>query len=145
MTYALTAAEIILVLVVSVVLLGLAFLVYRTRLLSREGQLAVLALKFPRGNWRTGMVRYRPDRLEWFSFRTIRMVPQFTWERGEFYLGSRQPLPAGEVPRAMSGDAVRVDVACGAQEFSIAMAPHDYTALRSWSESAPPGLHADRF
>lgn len=142
---ALTAAEVLLFAAVSVVFLGLAFLMYRTHTLSKDGQLAVLALRFPGENWRTGMVRYRANRLEWFAFRTMRLTPDYTWDRGEFYLGSRNPLDAHEVPRAMSGDAVAVEVQCAQQSFTIAMSPHDYTALRSWSESAPPGLYADRF
>lgn len=145
MNDALTVAEILLIAAVCAVLGGLAFLVFRTRSLGRDGQLAVLALRYPGGPWRTGMVRYRAHRLEWFSFRAVRMAPQRSWERGEFVLGSRNRLEAGEIPRSMSGDAVSVEVECGPEKFTIAMAPNDYTALRSWSESAPPGLHADRF
>ena len=52
-------------------------------------------------------------------------------------------LADGDRPAALSGDAVSVDVRCGEEAFTIAMAPGDYTAMRSWSESAPPGLHAD--
>ena len=145
MNNALTAAEIVVAAAVVGAVTGLAFLVYRTRSLGREGQLAIMAIRFPRGNWRTGMVRYRADRLEWFAFRSLGQTPERTWDRGEFYLGSRQLLRAEETPRAMTGDAVSVDVEYGAQRFSIAMSPGDYTALRSWSESAPPGLHASRF
>lgn len=144
MTEALTAGEIVLALAVIAVLVGLGAMVYRTRTLSREGNLAVLATRYPNGSWRTGMVRYRPDRLEWFSFRTLRFAPERIWRRGEFVLGSRNPLDESQLPRAMSGDAVAVDVECGAEKFSIAMAPADYTALRSWSESAPPGLRSSQ-
>lgn len=145
MSDALTAGEIVLASAVIAVVVALGAMVYRTRSLSREGNLAVLATKYPNGSWRTGMVRYRPDRLEWFSFRTLRFSPERIWPRGEFVLGSRNPLDDSQLPRAMSGDAVAVDVECGREKFSIAMAPGDYTALRSWSESAPPGVHVSRY
>lgn len=143
MNDALTAGEIALALVVIALLLGLGGMVYRTRRLSREGNLAVMATKNPNGNWRTGMVRFRHDKLEWFSFRSISFKPERVWWRGEFFLGSRVAMQSSEIPRAMSGDAVQVDVRCGDQKFAIAMAPNDYTALRSWSESAPPGFRTD--
>lgn len=145
MSNAMTGGELILGLCVIAILVGLGAMVYRTRALSRTGNLAVLATRHPGGSWRTGMVRYRPDKLEWFSFRSLRFTPERVWDRGEFILGSRNTLSSDQLPRAMTGDAVSVDVEYGPQRFSIAMAPVDYTALRSWSESAPPGLHADRF
>ena len=145
MSDALTAGEIVLVAAVLAIVGALGAMVYRTRTLSREGNLAVMATRYPRGSWRTGMVRYRGDRLEWFSFRSVRLRPERSWPRGNFVLGSRHPMAADELPRAMTGDAVLVEVECGPERFSIAMSPGDYTALRSWSESAPPGLHADRF
>lgn len=140
MNDALTAGEIFILLAVCVVVGALCAMVYRTRALSRSGNLAILATRFPRGQWRTGMVRYRADRLEWFTFRSLRFRPERTWRRGEFVLGSRSSLEGEALPRAMTGDAVSVDVECGGERFQIAMAPGDYTALRSWSESAPPGL-----
>lgn len=145
MSDALTAGEIVLALAVIALLVGLGAMVYRTRSLSREGNLAVMATRYPNGSWRTGMVRYRPDRLEWFTFRTLRFTPERIWKRGEFVLGSRNALDSSELPRAMTGDAVAVDVECGVERFSIAMAPADYTALRSWSESAPPGLRSQGY
>ena len=145
MSDALTVGEIVLALAVTALLVGLGAMVYRTRSLSREGNLAVMATRYPNGSWRTGMVRYRPDRLEWFTFRTLRFTPERIWKRGEFVLGSRNTLESSELPRAMTGDAVSVEIECGAEHFSIAMAPADYTALRSWSESAPPGLRSQGY
>lgn len=141
MNDAMTASELMFALAVIAVLLGLATMVLRTRALAREGNLAVMSVHRPETGWRTGMVRFRADRLEWFSFRTLRFSPQRTWPRGDFVLGSRNTMDADERPRSMTGDAVSVEVQCGAESFRIAMAPGDYTALRSWSESAPPGLH----
>lgn len=143
MDAAMTAGEIMLALAVIVVLLGLGAMVLRTRTLARDGNLAVMAVRYPGQAWRTGMVRYRHDRLEWFSFRSITTSPRRTWARGDFFLGSRAALEDSDRPSALSGDAVSVDVRCGEESFTIAMAPGDYTAMRSWSESAPPGLHAD--
>lgn len=137
-----TAGEVLLALAVIGVLASVGGMTYRTYALGREGNLAVMATRYPRGNWRTGMVRYRPDRLEWFTFRSLRLRPERTWQRGEFVLGSRRALGQGDLPRAMTGDAVSVDVEYDGQTFTIAMAPGDYTALRSWSESAPPGSRA---
>ncbi|WP_346030018.1 DUF2550 family protein, partial [Dermacoccus barathri] len=120
MSDALTAGEIVLALAVIALLVGLGAMVYRTRSLSREGNLAVMATRYPNGSWRTGMVRYRPDRLEWFTFRTLRFTPERIWKRGEFVLGSRNTLGSSELPRAMTGDAVSVEIECGAEHFSIA-------------------------
>lgn len=143
MDSAMTAGEITLALAVILVLLALAAMVLRTRAIGRDGNLAVMAVRYPGASWRTGMVRYRHDRLEWFSFRSMTMSPRRTWARGDFFLGSRAQLADGDRPAALSGDAVSVGVRCGEEVFTIAMAPGDYTAMRSWSESAPPGLHAD--
>ena len=87
MDSAMTAGEITLALAVIVVLLALAAMVLRTRAIGRDGNLAVMAVRYPGASWRTGMVRYRHDRLEWFSFRSMTMSPRRTWARGDFLLG----------------------------------------------------------
>ena len=70
-------------------------------------------------------------------------------ERARVSARARNPMAAASTTAATmkavvatagdAADAVAVDVECGVERFSIAMAPADYTALRSWSESAPPG------
>ena len=61
--------------------------------------------------------------------------------RGDLDLGAPQPLTRNK-PIAII-DPVRVECTVGGDTFLIAIAPGDYTALRSWSESAPPGRNAN--
>jgi hypothetical protein len=125
---------------VIVIVLGLVSLVARRRLIARGEPLAMVALQRGEG-WKLGMTRLTTDNVQWFAVIGIGLRPRCVWRRGELDLGSPAPLTRNK-PIAMI-DPVQVDCTTGAEHFRIAIAPGDYTALRSWSESAPPGLNAN--
>lgn len=120
--------------------LGLAAMVLRRRLIARGEPLAMVALRRGDG-WRLGMTRFSTDSVQWFTVIGVGLRPRCVWRRGELDLGAPTPVTRAK-PVAMI-DPVQVECTIGEERFLIAVAPGDYTALRSWSESAPPGLNAN--
>lgn len=126
--------------VVLVIVLGLVALVVRRRVIARGEPLAMVALR--RGDsWKLGMTRLSTDSVQWFPVIGASVRPRVVWRRGELDLGAPGPVTVAK-PIAMP-DPVQVECTVGIDHFLIAIAPGDYTALRSWSESAPPGLNAN--
>lgn len=122
------------------VVLGLAALVIRRRLIARGEPLAMVAVRRGDG-WKLSMTRFSTDSVQLFAVMGVGVRPRSVWPRGELQLGAPTPLTRNK-PIAII-DPVQVECAIGAETFLIAIAPGDYTALRSWSESAPPGLNAN--
>lgn len=126
--------------IVLVMVLGLASLVVRRRLIARGEPLAMVALQRGDG-WKLGMTRLTTDSVQWFAVIGFRLRPRCTWRRGELDLSA--PTTAMRTKPIAMVDPVQVACTVGDEHFLIAIAPGDYTALRSWSESAPPGLNAN--
>ena len=117
-------------------LVAIGLLVARRRLLA-HGRWAMLLAIEQHGRWRLGMARPDAQRIEWFPMRAVRLQPAVVWLRHEFELGPLDPDP---VSVAGLTDAVQLDGTFGGRRYRVAVSRFDYTALRSWSESAPPGL-----
>lgn len=126
--------------VLLLIVLGLVMLVVRRRLIARGEPLAMVALERGDG-WKLGMTKLTTDSVLWFAVIGFSLRPRCVWRRGELDLGTPGPVTRAK-PLAII-DPVQVDCLTGSEQFRIAIAPGDYTALRSWSESAPPGLNAN--
>lgn len=122
------------------VVLGLAALVLRRRLIARGEPLAMVAVQRGDG-WKLVMTRFSIDAVQLYSVIGVGIRPRTVWRRGDLDLGAPAPLTRNR-PIAIT-DPVQVECTVGRERFVIAIAPGDYTALRSWSESAPPGLNAN--
>ncbi len=122
------------------VVLGLASLVVRRRLIARGEPLAMVAVQRGEG-WKLSMTRFSTDSVQLYAVIGVGVRPRAVWPRGDLDLGAPTPLKRNK-PIAII-DPVQVECTVGGERFLIAIAPGDYTALRSWSESAPPGLNAN--
>ncbi|NNG39317.1 DUF2550 domain-containing protein [Flexivirga sp. ID2601S] len=122
---------------VLLVVLVLAGMVLRRRLIARGEPMALVALARGEDGWKLGMTRLTTHDVQWFALVGLGLRPRWVWVRGDLDLGSPEPV-AGNRPIAIV-DPVQVDCQAGGRSFRIAVARGDYTALRSWSESAPPG------
>jgi len=122
------------------VVLGLGSLVVRRRLIARGEPLAMVAVQRGEG-WKLAMTRFSTDCVQLYAVIGVGVRPRSMWPRGDLDLGAPQPLTRNK-PIAII-DPVRVECTVGGDTFLIAIAPGDYTALRSWSESAPPGRNAN--
>lgn len=114
----------------------IAYAVARRRFLVYGRWAMLMALRDGR-RWRTGMVRMNAHEIEWFSMRGVLFRPTHVWRRHEFELGAPS---RPDVPVTSLNDPVQLDCTFGGDDFIVAVSRFDYTALRSWSESAPPGL-----
>lgn len=122
------------------VVLGLGSLIVRRRLIAGGEPLAMVAVQ-RRDGWKLQMTRFSIDSVQGFSVIGVGIRPSFVWRRGDLDLGAPSTLTRNK-PIAIT-DPVQVECTVGDETFLIALAPGDYTALRSWSESAPPGLNAN--
>lgn len=120
--------------------LALAALVVRRRLIARGEPLAMVAVQRGEG-WKLAMTRFSTDSVQLYAVIGAGVRPRSVWRRGDLDLGAPHPLTRNK-PIAIL-DPVQVECAVNGERFLIAIAPGDYTALRSWSESAPPGLNAN--
>lgn len=116
----------------------ISYAVARRRYIIRGHWGMILAIR-QGDHWRAGMVRTAADRIEWFSLRGVRLRPTYSWARNEFDLGAPVRSPEPILPLS---DPVQLDCKLGGKPFRIAVSRYDYTALRSWSESSPPGLRS---
>ncbi|MEP6651582.1 MAG: DUF2550 family protein [Lapillicoccus sp.] len=95
-----------------------------------------------RNRWRLGHLRLGNTRLEWFSLLGISPRPQRGWDRVTVDLEAPRPVRRSDVIDFMP-DAVPVPCTYNGGHFELALSPGAYTALRSWSEAAPPGSAAN--
>lgn len=100
-----------------------------------------------RGNdaaaWREGILRYDHDRLDHFGSGGFSMRPEHQWDRPRLELGVARALDEGCPSLRAQGIPTAVTCRYGEESFELAMGRHDYTALRSWLESVPPGWNSN--
>ncbi|TWE07967.1 DUF2550 family protein [Rudaeicoccus suwonensis] len=122
------------------VLAAMIALIVRRRLISRGEPMLLLAVSRSDG-WHLGMARLTTASVQWHSIIGVGVRPREVWRRGDLDLGAPSPLE-GTRPLAII-DPVQVQCSVDGGSITICLASGDYTALRSWSESAPPGLNAN--
>lgn len=115
-------------------------LVVRNRTIGRGNTSYLVSVHYG-GRHRMGQALVSTSSVRWFVMRSFSVRPTYVWRRGELELGPPRPLAARRSPYLT--DPVRVSARMGNEDFEITMNNVDYAALRSWSESAPPGIHAD--
>ncbi|NHN56351.1 DUF2550 family protein [Calidifontibacter sp. DB0510] len=135
----LKSSEVVLGLLVVCVIVALAWIVVRRWYLTHDRHVVLIALApaDPAGAWHVGMARIGSAKVEWFPVLGLSVRPSHTWQRGELELGA--PMPPAPRPPAVLQDPVAVKAVTSEGTVRLAMASSDYTVLRSWSESAPPG------
>lgn len=114
--------------------------VLRNRSIGR-GHTAYLVAVQKGPHFRLGQAQVSTSSVRWFGMRSMSVRPSQVWRRGDLELGPPRPAPKNS--SMVLTDPVRVTCRIDDRTFEIAMNNADYTALRSWSESAPPGIHAD--
>lgn len=129
----------ILGILVAVLLASVTWLVVRRRLIAREGPLVLMCVRSQNG-WRTGLGRVGDHEVGWFPLIGIRTTPERRWIRGRLDLGP--PEVGDQRPVGMS-DPVQVRFTAPDGDVEVVLARTDYTTVRSWSESAPPGLNTN--
>ncbi len=133
------AGELVLLSVLLLLLASVAFIWLRRRFIAEGRPLLFCAMRTeaePR--WRLGLVRFRGDRLEWFSVAGPRVGPEQSWIRHQLDLGTPRRLD-DEIP----GLPEAVAVPTGTAGAELAMHPASYTAIRAWHESSPPGFNVN--
>ncbi|HOA67267.1 MAG TPA: DUF2550 family protein [Phycicoccus elongatus] len=136
---ALTTAELILAALLALIVLTLAFIWLRRKVIARGHDLILGAIRTtadPR--WRLGLIRLRGDQFEWFSVVGPRMRSERSWARHDLDLGAPTPVDV-DIP-GIPG-AVMVDT--GRHQTELALSPPSYTAVRAWHESSPPGFNVN--
>lgn len=124
-----------------IVILVLVAMVLRRQAIARGQTVTLVALARGDG-WKLGIARFSASSVQWFPLVGVGLRPRAEWTRGELVLDVPVSLDGRIRPPAII-DPVGVTCRSGGKEFRIALAEGDYTALRSWSESAPPGLNAN--
>lgn len=89
-----------------------------------------------------GMARTLPEIIEWYPILGIGLRPKWTLVRESVEFGP--PEPMDRRPGVIQ-DPVLVDCVCGTDSQQIVVGRADYTQLRSWSESSPPGFNSGRY
>lgn len=126
--------------IVALLAVAVVAFVLRNRSISR-GRTAYLVALHCNGRHRLGQAQVSTRSVRWFAMRSMSVRPSHVWNRGDLELGP--PRSAHKGSYLSLTEPVRVVCRVGDSTFEITMNRADYTALRSWSESAPPGIHAD--
>lgn len=133
-------AGFVLGIIVALVVFAVVAFVVRNRSINR-GRTAYLVALQVGGHYRLGQAQISSSSVRWFPMRSMSMRPAHVWRRGDLDLGA--PRKAPKTSFISITEAVRVRCTADSDTFEITLNMADYTALRSWSESAPPGIHAD--
>lgn len=122
------------------VMVAISALIIRNRTIGRGSTSYLVSVHYG-GRHRMGQALVSTSSVRWFMMRSVSVRPTYVWRRGELELGPPRPLAARRSPYLT--DPVRVSARMGEEDFEITMNNVDYAALRSWSESAPHGIHVD--
>lgn len=150
MEQALITLEIVIGACALVLLVLLLIIFVRRRLISASGEAPVAAVRARRENrWRMGVLRLGKETLDWFPLYGLTPRPSYRWRRDTLDLGTLETglddPTTGPIDLAVHvGDVVRVrlhavDDDAGPMNLELALAAKEYTAVRAWVESAPPG------
>ena len=135
------SAEIVAGALILLAVLALTYIFVRRRLLASGAPLMLCALQpHGRSQYRLGLLRFSGSSLEWYTLIGPSPRSARTWDRTRLELG---PPTLPETTIAGLPEAVTVDCHYGSDEFSLALAPSAYTAMRSWLESSPPGFNVN--
>lgn len=115
-------------------------LVFRNRAIGRGNTAYLVSVRYG-GRHRMGQALVSTSSVRWYMMRSFSLRPRYVWRRGDLELGPPRPLAPRRSPYLTN--PVRVSCKIGDHDFEITMNNVDYAALRSWSESAPPGIHAN--
>ncbi|MEO8851395.1 MAG: DUF2550 family protein [Allobranchiibius sp.] len=126
--------------VVALFAAAVAVFIARNRSINQGRTAYLVALRID-GRYRLGQAQVSTASVKWFPMRSLSMRPAHVWRRGDLDLGA--PHKAPRTSYISITEAVRVSCTAESDTFEITLNMADYTALRSWSESAPPGIHAD--
>lgn len=123
-------------------LLGVAALFVRRRVLTRSGGTFDCSLRVRQGRfgkgWVLGIGRYAGDDLEWFRVFSYTTRPRRVLVRSELQVLDRRRPRGPEVYALLSG-AVIVQCRDERSTVEVAMSEDALTGFLSWVESAPPG------
>src|SRR5688572_11107961 len=133
---------------VVVVLVGLAVLAVRRRVITRRGGTFDCSLRLRPARsgkgWALGIGRYSGDSLEWYRVFSYATRPRRVMARRELQIVDRRVPEGTDVFSLLSG-AVIVRCREGSDSGSIlefAMGEDALTGFLSWLEAAPPGRPA---
>lgn len=136
----LISVEVAVGLVLLVVVATVGYFLVRRRIIGRGNPLMLVYLKAG-SRPRTGFLAVTPDDVQWFPFLSPRLRPKYRWRRGDVTLGPPERISGQRF--ATLAEPVAVDCQTDSGSYHLVLSASDYTAFRSWSESAPPGLNAN--
>jgi len=134
-------------LVVLLLVLLVAGLSVRRRVIARGGSTFDLSVKARRGasarGWTLGMGRYSDTELEWFRTFSLAWRPQRTFRRGHVEVVKRRDPEEAEAAALHGGDTI---AECRSEDGHVqfGLSPESLTSLLAWLESAPPGRESSR-
>ncbi|MCE1179944.1 MAG: DUF2550 domain-containing protein [Micrococcales bacterium] len=134
------ATEVAVGAVILLAVLVVAFVFVRRRAIQSGHILVLCAVRTPaRPRWRLGYLRFGKSTLGWFSVAGPSLRPVREWPRSVVELSAPQPLEEPVPGLADTAVRVAVDAPGAPAGIELALSLNAYTALRSWTESQPPG------
>jgi uncharacterized protein DUF2550 len=129
--------------IVIFVLLGLALLVARRRVIARRGGTFDCSLRLHDGahgkGWVLGIGRYSGESLEWYRVFSYATRPRRVLSRRSLQVVDRRAARGPEAFSLLSG-AVVVRCNTGSEQVELAMSQDTLTGFLAWMESSPPGI-----
>ncbi len=130
-----------------VLVLPLAAIAVRRRLLSRSGGAIELSLRLkPRSQgrgWVLGVGRFVGDDLQWFRVFSLAHRPRRTLSRRDLQVAGRRS-PKGPESMSLLKGAEVVELRSGGTTVEVALDRAALTGLLAWLEARPPGATLPR-
>jgi hypothetical protein len=129
--------------ILALVLVTLAIVAIRRRLLQRSGGTFDCSVRLHTGTpgkgWALGIARYSGDTVEWFRVFSFGWRPRRVFQRNDLTVESRREPVATEALGLYAGHVIVECVQAGNSAVELAMAEDALTGFLAWLESAPPG------
>ncbi|MDT7546465.1 MAG: hypothetical protein QOE99_2575 [Actinomycetota bacterium] len=136
-----------LVAVLVLVVVAMATLSLRRRVLARGGGTVELSLRLKDGadgrGWVLGVGRFDGDSLQWYRVFSLAMRPRRTLSRRDLSVLRRREPDSNERFALLSG-AVVMECRSSAGTVDLAMVPSAVTGFLAWLEARPPGATLPR-
>lgn len=137
-----TAATLVVVGMLAVLLLPVLSLAVRRRALQRLGGTVEVSLRLtsasPGAGWALGVGRFAGDELQWYRVFSLAPRPRRTLSRRDLSICRQRPPEAAERHALLDG-AVVMECRSARGPVALAMDPSAVTGFLAWLEARPPG------
>lgn len=110
----------------------------RFQLITRPGSFECLLYDDKKDAWRTGIMTYDHQQLDWYRLLSLAPGASLSWPRRSLLMNAMKPAEE-EVALGLGSQYMVIDIGSETGELRLALPQDACFGLSSWLESGPPG------